>query len=237
VVLQSQGYASSSSAKKGIESVKANGVDFAQFEVLEAQSGQAYFVLEAKNHEVIGRGEMYASTSNAKRGAETVQAILRDLAGSAPSDAEVKKAIEAGAEGAMFTSESDYAFDYVTASLGGKGSEITEELVRAKLAGYVDDYEYADGPLADLYAMSGDWAEWKSSHTNCGEDEYPGPAECKELAELDAALDANLTGIRVFYFGKNGEPGYVDGVGVTVFVVGVTPDGNLAGVRTLAIWT
>lgn len=237
VVLQSQGYASSSGAKKGIESVKTNGVDFAQFEILEAQNGQAYFVLAAKNHEIIGRGEMYASLSNATRGAETVQALLRGLAGATKSDAEVKGAIEKGAAGALYPSESDYAFDYVTADLGGKASEITEELVRAKLASYVDGNEDADGPLADLFGMSGNWSEWKTDYSDCGEDEYPGPAECKEIQELNAALETNLTGLRIYYFGRDGEPGAVDGVAVTVFVVGLTPQGNLAGVRTLAIWT
>lgn len=51
---------------------------------------------------------------------------------------------------------------------------------------------------------------------------------------LDAAVDANLTDIEVFYYGG---PGYVDGVAVSIIIVGRTPNGNLAGVRTIAIWT
>jgi uncharacterized protein YegP (UPF0339 family) len=77
IVLQSQGYKSHSSAQKGVESVRANGVDAARYEVLEAANGQHYFVLKAKNGKVIGVGETYSSKWAAEQGVETVVALLR----------------------------------------------------------------------------------------------------------------------------------------------------------------
>ena len=41
----------------------------------------------------------------------------------------------------------------------------------------------------------------------------------------------------MFYFGSRGAAGAVDGTAVSVLLVGRTPSGNYAGVRTLAIWT
>ena len=79
VVLQSEGYTSKAGAENGIESVKSNAVFAEQFEILEAQNGEFYFVLKAKNHEVIGVSETYVSRSNADRGAETVDRLVTEL--------------------------------------------------------------------------------------------------------------------------------------------------------------
>lgn len=79
VVLTSEGYESKSGAENGIESVKNNGVFAEQFQILEAESGEFYFVLKALNHEVIGVSEMYVSKSNAERGAETVDRLVTEL--------------------------------------------------------------------------------------------------------------------------------------------------------------
>ncbi len=79
VVLQSEGYTSKAGAENGIESVKNNAVFAEQFEIREAQNGEFYFVLEAKNHEVIGVSETYVSRSNAERGAETVDRLVTEL--------------------------------------------------------------------------------------------------------------------------------------------------------------
>jgi uncharacterized protein YegP (UPF0339 family) len=79
IVLQSEGYTSKAGAENGIDSVKNNAVHAEQFEILEAQSGEHYFVLKAKNHEIIGVSEMYTSESNAKRGSETVERLVTEL--------------------------------------------------------------------------------------------------------------------------------------------------------------
>ena len=54
---------------------------------------------------------------------------------------------------------------------------------------------------------------------------------------LRFAAQMKRRGIKVFYFGRNGSRGHVDGVGGSVIIVGRSPSGNLAGVRTIAIWT
>lgn len=76
IVLQSQAYTSKQSAKKGVESVRSNGKTLDQYEILEAQNGQHYFRLEAKNYQIIARSEMYASLDNAERGAQGVADLL-----------------------------------------------------------------------------------------------------------------------------------------------------------------
>ncbi len=77
-VLGSQGYQTAQGAKKGVASVRENGVSEARFEILEARGGQFYFRLRAANGEVIARSEMYASRSNATRARDTVMGLVRD---------------------------------------------------------------------------------------------------------------------------------------------------------------
>ncbi len=236
IVLQSEGYERAADRDGGIESVKDHGVSLDSFEIVEGQSGQHSFRLVAVNGEVIARGETYVSASNAERGAQTVLHILRDLESETTTDAEVQAEIERAAEGAFLVSETDAPFTFVSAALGS-GEGVTEAVIRAKLAKFVDDREDLDGPLADLVSMTQSWEEWKAESVGCTEDAFPGPAECLETRILNAALEANLSDIQVFYFGRDGEPGNVEGVAVTVFIVGVTEDGTLAGVQTLAVWT
>jgi hypothetical protein len=60
---------------------------------------------------------------------------------------------------------------------------------------------------------------------------------CAKMRNLEQVLESNLDDVRVFYFGANGEPGNVEGIGVSIFIVGRSPSGSLVGVRTIAIWT
>ncbi len=80
IVLQSEGYVAKASALNGIESVRNNGQDVGQYETIEAQNGQHYFVLKALNYEIIARGEMYASLYNAERAVESIVALLQSEA-------------------------------------------------------------------------------------------------------------------------------------------------------------
>jgi uncharacterized protein YegP (UPF0339 family) len=75
-VLRSEGYETAQGAASGIASVIANGVDAHSFTVSEAKNGDFYFNLVAQNHEIVGTSEMYASKSNATRGAKTVRALI-----------------------------------------------------------------------------------------------------------------------------------------------------------------
>jgi hypothetical protein len=152
------------------------------------------------------------------------------------TDAQVQAEIEAAAVGANYTSESDYGFKFVSAKLNGETS-MTQALVRAKVASFVDADPDTDKPLAKLYAETRTWAEWKRGYSACVPDQSPDPADCAIINKMDDVLAKNLRGIKVFYFGRDGSRGHVDGVGVSIIIVGRTPSGNLAGVRTIAIWT
>ena len=76
-VLRSQGYTKLASAQGGVASVLANGNDKRNFDVREATNGDWYFNLVAGNGEIIGTSELYASKSNAERGARSVRALVR----------------------------------------------------------------------------------------------------------------------------------------------------------------
>jgi uncharacterized protein len=75
-VLRSQGYTTLASAEKGADSVLANGGSADSFELVQASNGDWYFRLKAANGAVIGTSELYASKSNAQRGARTVRALV-----------------------------------------------------------------------------------------------------------------------------------------------------------------
>jgi hypothetical protein len=152
------------------------------------------------------------------------------------TDAQVKAELEALTVGTNFTSESDYPFTFVSAPLAGEQS-MTQALVRTKLGSFVDADPNTDKPLAKLYAMTGTFSEWKKQFVGCTPDQSPSPEDCATTTKLNDGLARNLRGIKVFYFGRSGRAGHVDGVGVSVIIVGRTPAGNLAGVRTIAIWT
>jgi len=83
-VLRSQGYTTSTSAKKGALSVVANGPDATAYEILEAADGTYYFNLRADNNEIIGTSQMYSTKTNATRGVSTVRQ-LTNLLGTSPT--------------------------------------------------------------------------------------------------------------------------------------------------------
>lgn len=72
VILTSQMYASKATAKKGIASVQANAGDTARFEEKVNKGGQHYFVLKAKNQQVIGNSEAYSGKPAMKNGIKSV---------------------------------------------------------------------------------------------------------------------------------------------------------------------
>ncbi|MBW2457428.1 MAG: YegP family protein [Deltaproteobacteria bacterium] len=80
IVLQSEGYVAKAGADNGIASVRENGKLVEQYEIIEAQNGQHYFVLKALNHEIIGRGEMYVSLYNAERAVDSIVELLQSEA-------------------------------------------------------------------------------------------------------------------------------------------------------------
>lgn len=72
VVFTSGAYASKEAALAGIEAVKANALVDANFERKIAKNDEPYFVLKAANGEVLGRSEMYSSSSSMENGIKSV---------------------------------------------------------------------------------------------------------------------------------------------------------------------
>ncbi len=72
VILQSQGYSSSTGCTGGIESVKTNSQNESKFECREAKDGRTYFVLKASNGQEIGRSQMYKTESGCSTGMDSV---------------------------------------------------------------------------------------------------------------------------------------------------------------------
>lgn len=73
VILTSQMYKSLVGAKRGIASVKKNAVDAARFETKTAKNGEVFFVLKARNSQVIGQSETYPNEAVLKKGVASVQ--------------------------------------------------------------------------------------------------------------------------------------------------------------------
>lgn len=73
VILSSQLYASKPSAIDGVESVRKNAADDANYDRRTAKDGSPYFVLLAANKQEIGRSEMYSGTAAMENGIASVK--------------------------------------------------------------------------------------------------------------------------------------------------------------------
>ncbi|HMQ47635.1 MAG TPA: YegP family protein [Saprospiraceae bacterium] len=73
IVLSSQGYSSKSAAQNGVESVKKNSTEDAQYERKEAANGKFFFNLLAANKQIIGSSQMYANTASMETGIQSVK--------------------------------------------------------------------------------------------------------------------------------------------------------------------
>ncbi len=72
IILSSEMYTTKTSAKKGIESVRKNAAAEGQFSQLVSKSKKPYFVLKAKNHQIIGQSEMYETEKARDNGIKSV---------------------------------------------------------------------------------------------------------------------------------------------------------------------
>jgi len=72
IILTSQMYKTKASAVNGIDSVKKNANNNANYKRKSSKAGEPYFVLEAANGEVIGNSEMYSSESSMENGIASV---------------------------------------------------------------------------------------------------------------------------------------------------------------------
>ena len=72
IILSSETYTTKSNAKKGIESVRRNAESESQFARLESRNKKPYFVLKARNNQVIGQSEMYETARARDNGIKSV---------------------------------------------------------------------------------------------------------------------------------------------------------------------
>ena len=72
-VLISELYTSKSACQNGIDSVKENAPDESRYEKWAARNGEYYFTLKAKNGQIIGTSEMYATSASRDHGITVVK--------------------------------------------------------------------------------------------------------------------------------------------------------------------
>lgn len=72
IILSSEGYTTQSNCTNGINSVKLNSTDGNLYQEKVATNGKPYFVLHAKNGEVIGKSQMYDSRHAMRNGVMSV---------------------------------------------------------------------------------------------------------------------------------------------------------------------
>jgi uncharacterized protein YegP (UPF0339 family) len=73
IILTSESYSSKAAAQGGIESVRKNAADAANFERKTAKDGSSYFSLKSKdNGQIIGRSEMYKTKASMENGIKSV---------------------------------------------------------------------------------------------------------------------------------------------------------------------
>jgi len=75
VVLKSQGYTDRRGAKNGIKSCQTNSGKDGQFDRKVAKNGKPHFSLTARNGEIIGSSQMYASKATMEKGIASVKRV------------------------------------------------------------------------------------------------------------------------------------------------------------------
>ena len=73
VILTSERYKAKASATNGIDSVKRNSPSDSHYDRRTAEDDSPYFVLKARNGEVIGKSEMYSSKQAMENGISSVK--------------------------------------------------------------------------------------------------------------------------------------------------------------------
>lgn len=73
IILTSEGYVQKASCQKGIESVRINSQDDSRYDRRVAVNKKEYFVLKARNGEIIGKSQLYSSKSGIESGIASVK--------------------------------------------------------------------------------------------------------------------------------------------------------------------
>lgn len=78
IILTSEGYVQKASCHKGIASVKINSQDDTSYDRRVAVNDKDYFVLKARNGEIIGKSQLYSSKTSMENGIASVKANAPD---------------------------------------------------------------------------------------------------------------------------------------------------------------
>ncbi|AZA87730.1 DUF1508 domain-containing protein [Chryseobacterium shandongense] len=73
IILTSEGYVQKASCQKGIESVRINSQDDSRYDRRTAVNGKDYFVLKARNGEIIGKSQLYSTRTGMENGIASVK--------------------------------------------------------------------------------------------------------------------------------------------------------------------
>ena len=73
IILTSEGYTTKANCHKGIESVRINSQDDSRYDRRVAVNEKDYFVLKARNGEIIGKSQYYSSKSSMEIGINSVK--------------------------------------------------------------------------------------------------------------------------------------------------------------------
>lgn len=75
IVLISESYKNKNGLLNGIDSVKSNATVRENFEIRDSKDGKSYFVLKAKNGEIIGKSETYENKESALKTINSIEKI------------------------------------------------------------------------------------------------------------------------------------------------------------------
>ncbi|KAB1228798.1 YegP family protein [Chryseobacterium viscerum] len=78
IILTSEGYVQKTSCQKGIESVRVNSQEDLRYDRRVAVNSKEYFVLKARNGEIIGKSQLYSTKSGMENGIASVKSNAPD---------------------------------------------------------------------------------------------------------------------------------------------------------------
>ena len=73
IILSSEMYKTKRNTRKGIESVQKNSPEEKRYDRRKSRNGKPYFVLKARNHQPIGKSEMYETPRAMENGIKSVK--------------------------------------------------------------------------------------------------------------------------------------------------------------------
>ncbi|PWN65812.1 YegP family protein [Chryseobacterium viscerum] len=73
IILTSEGYVQKASCQKGIESGRVNSQEDSRYDRRVAVNSKEYFVLKARNGEIIGKSQLYSTKSGMENGIASVK--------------------------------------------------------------------------------------------------------------------------------------------------------------------